>query len=70
MDFWSTVAFGSASAVKKRFGVRPRIQDRLAAASELADRLHGRPTQVADVDDERPAVPVYLLPEGARVATK
>ena len=64
VDFWSTVAFASASAVKKRFGVRPRMQDRLAAASELADRLHERPTQVADVDNERLAVPSLLAAGG------
>ena len=43
VDFWVLVAFGSAAAVKKRFGVIPRMQDRLAAAVEPADRLHGRP---------------------------
>jgi serine/threonine protein kinase len=42
VEFWSLVAFGSATAVQKRFGVKPRIQDRLAAASELVDRLYGR----------------------------
>jgi hypothetical protein len=70
VDFWSLVAFGSAAAVKTRFGVTPRMQDRLAAAAELADRLQGRAVQAIDVDDGRPDVPVYLLPPGARVATK
>ena len=69
VDFWWLVAFGSAAAVKTRFGVTPRIQDRLAAAAELADRLHGRAVQ-AHVDESRPYVPVYILPEGTRVATK
>jgi hypothetical protein len=46
------------------------MQDRLAAAAELADRLHGRAVQAIDVDDGRPDVPVYLLPPGARVGTK
>ncbi len=42
VDFWVLVAFGSATAAEKRLGVTPRMQDRLAAAAELADRLHGR----------------------------
>jgi hypothetical protein len=46
------------------------MQDRLAAAAELADRLHAKPVQAVDIADERPTVPVFLLPEGARVATK
>jgi len=37
------------------------MQDRLAAASELANRLHGPADQAADADDERPTVPVYLV---------
>jgi hypothetical protein len=41
--FWSLVAFGSAGAVKRKYGVAPRLSDRLAAAAALADRLHGRP---------------------------
>jgi hypothetical protein len=65
-------AFGLARAVKKRCGVTLQMQDRLAAAAELANRLHGRPIQAIDIDDEELlTVPVYILPEGgARVATK
>jgi hypothetical protein len=70
VDFWFLVAFGSATAVEKRFGVTPRLQDRLAVAAQLADRLHGRAIQAVDIDDGRPEVPVFLLPPGARVATK
>jgi hypothetical protein len=28
------------------------MQDRLAAAAELADRLHGKPIQAIDIDDD------------------
>jgi hypothetical protein len=46
VDFWVLNAFGSPSAVKKRYGVTPRMQDRLAAslvcflftATNIADR--------------------------------
>jgi hypothetical protein len=51
-----------AAAVKKRFGMTPRMQDRLAAAAQLADRLHGRPIQAIDVDDGRPDVPCFIMP--------
>jgi hypothetical protein len=36
------VAFGSSAAVKKRFGVTPRMRDRLAVDAELADRVGER----------------------------
>ena len=70
VDIWSLVAYGSADPVNRRFGVTPRMQDRLAAAAELADRLHCRAVQAIDVDEGRPDVPVYILPPGTRVATK
>jgi len=70
VDFWVPVAFGSPAAVKKRFGVTPRMQDRLAAAGELADRLHGRPIQAIDIDDERPNVPVFIMPGDTEIAIK
>jgi hypothetical protein len=70
LDFFALIAFGSARAVKKRFGTTPSMRDRLAAASELANRLHGRPVQAIDIDDERPAAPVFVLPEGTSVAMK
>jgi len=69
VEFWSLVAFGSATAVQKRFGVKPRIQDRLAAASELVDRLHGRAVQAVEID-ERPQVPCFILPDGSGIAIK
>ena len=46
------------------------MQDRLAAAAELADRLHGKPIQAIDIDDERPNVPVFIMPEDAHIAIK
>lgn len=70
VDFWVLVALGSATAVKRRFGVTPRMQDRLAAAAELADRLHGKPIQAIDIDDERPNVPCFIMPEGTAIAIK
>jgi hypothetical protein len=38
-------------------------------ALELLCKHLGLPEQ-PDADDDRPIVPVFLLPEGARVATK
>jgi hypothetical protein len=34
----------------------------LAATSEIADRLHGKPVQAIDIDDERPQVPCFIMP--------
>jgi hypothetical protein len=68
VDFWTLVAFGSVTAVQKRYGVKPRIQDRLAAASELADRLHGRAVQAMEIDDGRPDVPCFIMPPGTHIA--
>lgn len=62
--FWSTIAFSSSAAIKRRYGVAPRLQDRLAAAAELADRLHGRPVQSIEIEDDRPLVPAFALPPG------
>ena len=70
VDFWVLIAFGLPSAVKKRYGVTPQMRDRLAAASELADRLHGKPIQAVDIDDERPSAPCFIMPEGTRIAIK
>jgi Berberine and berberine like len=42
------------------------MQDRLAAAWELANRLYSRPVQAVEVDDGRPTVPVFLLPDGEK----
>jgi hypothetical protein len=63
VQLWRLIAFGAVSAVQKRYGVKPRLQDRLAAAAELADRLQGRAVQAIEVDD-RPMVPAFALPEG------
>lgn len=59
--FWTLIAFGSSAAVKRKYGVAPRLSDRLAAAAALADRLHGRPVLAEEVDD-RPMVPAFALP--------
>jgi hypothetical protein len=69
VDFWTLVAFGSVTAVQKRYGVKPRIQDRLAAASELADRLHGRAVQAMEIDTVEP-VPCFIMPPGTRIAVE
>lgn len=63
VKFWTLVAFGSMTAVRRQYGVKPRLQDRLSAAAELADRLHGRAVQAVEIDD-RPRVPAFTLPEG------
>jgi hypothetical protein len=70
VDFWLLVAFGSATAVRRRFGVKPRMQDRLAAAAELADRLHGRAVQAVEIDDDRPDVPCFIMPPGSEIAIR
>ena len=46
------------------------MQDRMAAVAALADRLHGKPIQAIDIDDERPHVPVFIMPADARIAIK
>jgi hypothetical protein len=70
VDCWVLIAFGSATAVKKRYGVTPRMQDQLAAALELGDRLHGKPVQAIDIDDERPSVPCLIMPQDAQISIK
>lgn len=60
-DFWSLIAFGSSAAIKRKFGVTPRLQDRLAAAAEIADRVHGRSVQSFEIDSF-PDVPAFALP--------
>jgi hypothetical protein len=66
-QFWTLVAFGSVTAIQKRYGVKPHLRDRLAAAAELADRLHGRAVQAMEFDSVE-AVPCFILPEGTKVA--
>ena len=63
VKFWTLVAFGSMTAVLRKYGAKPRLQDRLSAAAELADRLHGRAIQALEIDD-RPHVPAFMLPPG------
>jgi hypothetical protein len=36
----------------------------------LADRLYGKPIQAIDIDDERPSVPVFIMPEDTHIAIK
>lgn len=60
-DFWALIAFGSSTAIKRKYGVAPRLQDRLAAAAEIADRVHGRAVQAIEIDD-RPQCPAFALP--------
>jgi hypothetical protein len=59
--FEELVRQSSAGQLKNLRGLVVRV---------VADRLHGKPVQAVDIADERPTVPVFLLPEGARVATK
>jgi hypothetical protein len=69
VELWSIVAFGSATAVLKRYGVKPRIQDRLEAASELADRLHWLAVPAVEFDAVDPG-PVFIMPPGTKIAIK
>jgi hypothetical protein len=69
VELWRVVAFGSATAVLKRYGVKPRIQDRLEAASELADRLHGRAVPAMEFDAVEPG-PMFIMPPGTEIAIK
>src|SRR5690242_7060185 len=68
VDFWTLVAFGSAAAIQKKYGVKPRMQDRLAAASELADRLHGRSIPTTEMIEPEIDVPTFIFPPGTRIA--
>lgn len=65
--FWLLIAFGTATEVQRRCGVRPRLQDRFYAASELADRLHGRPAPTVEIEEHEPDVPAFILPPGSKV---
>jgi hypothetical protein len=68
-EFWLLIAFGSAADVQRRFGVKPRLQDRMAAASELANRLHGKPVSVLEHESEADGhVPAFILPPGTQMA--
>jgi hypothetical protein len=68
VELWTTVAFGSAAVVQRKYGVKPRLQDRLAAAAQLADRLHGRPTPTLELEPEPPAPgPLFIFPPGTHI---
>lgn len=59
--FWLALVRDKASTIKKKYGANPTLYDRRAAATELADRVHGRPVQAIEID-ERPDVPAFVLP--------
>jgi len=63
VTFWTSIAVGSATAVKQRYGFAPRLSAPLAGVAALADRLHGRPVLAEEVDD-RPMAPAFTLPAG------
>ena len=65
VHFWCLIAFGTEAEIKKALGAKPRIQDRAAAANELADRVYGKAKQTVEVEGH-PSVPVYMLPPGCR----
>jgi hypothetical protein len=67
VTLWTLIAFGSASAIRRQYGVTPRLKDRLAAAAAVADRLHGRAVPAQEAD-ERPDVPeTFIMPPGTFV---
>jgi hypothetical protein len=39
-------------------------------AWELADRLHGKPVQAVDIDDERRDLPMFIMPPDTHIAIK
>jgi hypothetical protein len=51
-EFWALIAFADDAEVKKRLGTKtgPRLQDRMAAAEQLASRGFGRPTVLVDAE--------------------
>ncbi len=57
VEAWATIAFGTATAIRKQFGRATKVtaRDRLLAMKELADRGWGRPLV---------AVAMELVPEG------
>ncbi len=42
----------------------------MVAIAALAERLHGKPIQVIDIDDERPQVPSFIMTEDTHIAIK
>ncbi len=57
VEAWATIAFGTATAIRKQFGRVTKVttRDRLMAMKELADRGWGRPLV---------AVTMEVVPEG------
>jgi len=66
VKLWSDIAFGAPAYIRRKYGVVPRVTDRLAAAAAIADRLHGRPSVAIEVDPQ-PHMPAFILPEGTSV---
>jgi hypothetical protein len=64
---WTLVAFGSASAIRRQYGVTPRLKDRLAAAAAVADRLHGRAVPAQGADERADVFETFIMPEGTHV---
>jgi len=62
------IPFGVISLPAPGFHGR-RIQDRLDAASELADRLHGRAVPAVEFDAVEPG-PMFIMPPGTKIAIK
>ena len=52
VDFWMLVAFGEDADIKRQFGARTvvRLQERMQAVEELANRGFGKPTQPIDAE--------------------
>lgn len=46
---WALIAFGAKSTIKKKYGLEPDLRDRMEAARELANRLHGKPMQTHEI---------------------
>jgi hypothetical protein len=42
----------------------------LSAASEPADRLHGRLVQAIDIEESAADVPCFIMPPGPKIAIK
>ena len=51
-DFWMLIAFGQEADIRRRFGARTvvRLQERMQAVEELANRGFGKPTLPIDAE--------------------
>jgi hypothetical protein len=65
---WTLIAFGSASAIRRQYGVSPRLKDRLAAAAAEADRLHRRAVPAQGADERPDVFDTFIMPADAHVA--